>query len=183
MCEWVWTLGSVAVLGESYCIDAVHNVCWCEYNIPHNNLLYLFFHDMKCSSYTGEHTHNLMLLLMKKIPLTRFSKKTMRRTRWREGGKREGVSHYRQPAEGRRLPWFRSVLVVAGVAGVAGLMGGRKAAGCLTAADGAAQGSKNTQTLSLAYMCHSVFVIIVVHTSHTYAHTHRCKPDSAGSYD
>lgn len=91
-------------------------------------------------------------------------------------GKRRGVSHSGHPRDGSRLPWFQSSC------GWCCWADGRQAAGCLTAADGATQVSKNTQALSLAYMCHIIPVIILLST-HS-AHTHRQTPDcSMGSHD
>ncbi len=87
--------------------------------------------------------------------------------RWEEGKEERGggVSHPGHPTDGSQLPWFQSSC------GWCCWADGRQAAGCLTAADGATQVSKNTQALSLAYMCQIIPVIIFLST-HTHAHTH-----------
>lgn len=87
--------------------------------------------------------------------------------RRRDGERGGGISHSGQPTEGSRLPWFQSSC------GWCCWADWRQAAGCLTAADGATQVSKNTQALSLAYMCHIIPVIIILSTYRT-AHTHMC---------
>lgn len=97
-----------------------------------------------------------------------------------KGGRRGEGRSFWAPHRWCQLPWFQSSC------GWCCCANGRQAAGRLTAADGATQVSKNTQALSLAYMCHIITVIIFLSThgerTCTCTRTQRHQNQSMGSH-